>query len=305
MENRAHAIAAVSFLVVLTVAAVFMFYWLSSGPAAPRAYRIVTQQSVAGLAPNSAVMFKGLQIGHVQSIRFDPGKPARVIVDFRVQRDAYVTHATYAIVAMKGLLGGKVLKLKLGEGSRRPLETSTENPAHIPLREGLIGQLKDAAARNLKALHAVLARSKKLLGKTNRKHIATTIRQLETLTTKLVSVTEQLTPTIKQLPQLLASLQETLDQTRTVLADARDLVGQAQGPVKKAGELEETIQHLGRRLNNQTLPSIHTLTQSLTRTSRLLQQLTRELTAKPQSVIFGPPRPSPGPGEPGFDANGR
>src|SRR5699024_10111507 len=133
------------FLIVFSVGAVLIFYWLSSGPGEPRLYRIVTHQSVAGLSPQSSVRFKGLLVGHVDSIRFDPRDRSRVIVDFRVQRDTYITESTYAVLAMKGLMGGKVLKLKLGDGSSQPLHTSAAQPTHIPLREGTIAQLKDSA----------------------------------------------------------------------------------------------------------------------------------------------------------------
>src|SRR5690625_6704228 len=77
MENRTHAIIAICFLVVFSVAAVLIFIWLSSGPGEPLAYRIVTSQSVAGLDPQSKVEFKGLPVGHVTRIRFDPQNPAR------------------------------------------------------------------------------------------------------------------------------------------------------------------------------------------------------------------------------------
>src|SRR5699024_1920077 len=111
MENRAHAVVAISFLVVFSVGAVLIFYWLSSGPDTPRVYRIITQHSVAGLAPQSRVMFKGLQVGRVHSIRFDPQDHSRVMIDFRVRRDAWITHATYAVLATKGLIGGNILQL--------------------------------------------------------------------------------------------------------------------------------------------------------------------------------------------------
>lgn len=301
MENRAHALAAVSFLIIFCVGAALIFYWLSSGPAAPRVYRIVTSQSVAGLAPQSAVMFKGLQVGHVQSIGFDPQDHSRVIVDFRVQPDAYITESTYAVVALKGLIGGKVLELKLGEGSEQPLETSATNPAHIPLRKGTIGHLKTAAQQSLHQLHTLLANVNALLSKKNRKHISAAIRQLDTLTEKLITLEKQLTPAIKQLPELLAGMSKTLEQTRALVASARQLIKKARVPVKKAANVEETIQQVGHSLNRQILPDVHELTRSLTRTSRMLQDLVRLLEVKPQSVIFGPPKPRPGPGEPGFE----
>lgn len=303
MENRAHAIVAVGFLIVFSVGAVLIFYWLSTGPGEPRLYRIVTRQSVAGLSPQSSVEFKGLLVGHVDSIRFDPRDRSRVIVDFRVRRDTYVSEATYAVLAMQGLMGGKILQLKLGDGSSQPLDTSAGQPAHIPLRKGMIAQLKDAAKQNLQTLHAVLSGAKAIVGADNRAHITALLQHLNTLSASLVGLEQQLTPAVAQLPQLLSTTRKTLDQAQALLASADKLVKQAHGPVAQAGAAAATIGNVGQALNKRTLPDIDVLVTSLTRTSRLLQDLVSELAAKPQSVIFGPPEPRPGPGEPGFNIN--
>lgn len=303
MENRAHAIIAVCFLVVFAVAAVLIFWWLSSGPSEPLAYRIVTDESVAGLAPQSKVEFKGIEVGHVTNIRFDPGDRSRVIVDFHVRRKTYITHATYAVLAMQGLTGGEVLELKLGKGSPAPLATSDKDPAHIPLRKGLLAQLGDSAKQDMQDLHAVLENAQKLLGDDNRQHLSATIRQLDAATAKLVAIETALTPAMQQMPALVKSAQKSLDQSHALLANASKLAKAAHGPVQKVGKLEDTYQHLGRTLNRQTTPELDALSQSLMRTSRQLEELIRELKAKPQSLIFGPPHSPPGPGEPGFHAD--
>lgn len=302
MENRAHAIIAICFLAVFTVAVVLIFLWLSSGPGEPLAYRIVTDESVAGLSPQSKVTFKGLDVGHVTDIRFDPANPARVIVDFRVQRGTYVTHATYAQLARQGLTGGEVLELKVGPGSTAPLATSTAYPALIPLHKGLLAQLADSAQQDMQALHAVLAGASDLLDVENRGHLDATIKQLDAATAKLVAIEAQLQPATQRMPALVASAQQSLDASRVLLANANRLAEVAREPVSHAGQAAQTYGRLGRKLDAQTAPDLDALVQSLTRTSSQLEQLLRELNAKPQSVIFGPaPRP-PGPGEPGFDA---
>ncbi len=303
MENRAHAILAVAFLVVFTLAAVLIFFWLTSGPGEPLAYRIVTTESVSGLAPQSKVEFKGLEVGHVSRIRFDPKDRSRVIIDLRLRRDTYITHATYAVAAMQGLTGGEVLQLKLGEGSREPLPTSPDHPALIPMRKGLLAGLTDSAQKNLEQLHAVLADARKVLGADNRAHLAATIRQLDEATARLVKIEAALTPAMQRMPALLASARKSLDESHALIANANQLALAARAPVAKVGSVAGTYQQLGRRLDTQTAPDLGALTQSLTRTSRQLEQLVRQLQARPQSVIFGPAPKQPGPGEPGFDAH--
>ncbi|HET6905787.1 MAG TPA: MlaD family protein, partial [Rhodanobacteraceae bacterium] len=293
------------FLVVFSVAGVLIFLWLSSAPGEPRAYRIITDESVGGLAPQTEVQFKGLEVGHVTRVRFDPRDRSRVIVDFRVRRDTYVTRATYAVVSMQGLTGGKTLELKLGEGSRAPLATSDEHPALIPLRKGLLDQLEESAQQDMADLHVILASTKQLLDANNRAHLSASIRQLDAATAKLDQIEAQLLPAAARMPALFKSAQQSLDQSHALLANANRIAQDAREPVRKAGQVEDTLQHLGNRLDKQTAPDIEALSASLTRTSRLLEQLIRELKAKPQSLIFGPPQPPPGPGEPGFHDNGK
>jgi phospholipid/cholesterol/gamma-HCH transport system substrate-binding protein len=294
MENRAHAIAAVVFLLVFSIGAVIVYYWLANRQDEPLAYEIVTSQSVGGLSAQSEVQFKGIVVGHIASIGFDPHDRARVVLRLQLQPKTYVTHATYAVVAMQGLTGGSVLELKLGEGSRAPLTTSDAHPARIPMRASMLDSLMTQAPKVMHDLQAVLGNANKLLDTGNREHVAASLAQID-------DVTRQLAAIETKLPALLADVQRSV-------ADADRLVRTAQTPVRNATRLEASIDALARssrqlseRLNRQTAPDFDSLSQSLQRTSEQLDELLRELKAKPQSLIFGPPTRPPGPGEPGFD----
>lgn len=300
MENRAHAIAAIVFLLVFAAGAVVIYYWLANRQSEPLAYEIVTSQSVGGLSPQSEVTFKGLVVGHVASIGFDPADRARVVMRLQLRPDTYVTHATYAVVAMQGLTGGSVLELKLGAGSAAPLATSAAHPARIPMRAGMLASLMDDAPQVMQQLRAVLDNTNRLLDAGNRQHIAASLAQIDDATRQLAAVEARL-------PSLLAGVQQSVDQSHALLADTDRLARAAQAPARNAAQLESAVQalaessrQLSERLNRQTAPDFDALSQSLQRTSAQLDQLLRELNAKPQSVIFGPPAHPPGPGEPGF-----
>lgn len=312
MENRKHAIIAVCFLIVFFTGTVLIFFWLSSQKSEPLPYRIVTSQSVGGLAPKSKVTFKGLVVGHVESVRFDPSDRSRVIIDFKLQKKAYITHATYAQLTMQGLTGGQSLELKLGEGSSAHLETSNKHPTRVPLHESLLARLEASGNDDLTNIHAILVNAKKMLGAGNRQHLSASIRQIDAASQQLVGMEKQLMPAIKQMPALLKNMRESLEQSHALLANANKVAKQLQEPVKEAGALEDSIQSLARssqalsrKLDKQTVPDIHALSQSLMRTSRQLDALMHKLNAKPQSLIFGPPTHPPGPGEPGFNGSGK
>lgn len=305
MENRAHAIVAVSFLVVFSVVAVIVYYWLAHQKNEPLSYEIVTSQSVSGLAAQSEVLFKGITVGHITSIGFDPANRSRVIVRIALQPKTYVTHATYAEITMRGITGGNVLELKLGKGSDQPLKTSDKHPAHIPMRQGGLASLMAEAPKIMQSLEGVIADAHKVLDQANREHIAKSLAQIDAATAKLAAIEAQL-------PPLLEGVQRSVDQSHALIANTNRLVRNAQKPVEDAAQLEASVEALARssrqlseRLNRQTLPGFDTLSSSLERTSRELDQLLRELQAKPQSLIFGPPRQPPGPGEPGYNGGKR
>ena len=301
MENRAHAIVAVVFLLVFSAGAILVYYWLADRPDEPLAYEIVTSQSVGGLAEQSDVRFKGLLVGHVAKLGFDPDDRSRVVMRLQLKRDAYVTHATYAVVAMQGLTGGSELELKLGKGSRAPLATSDKHPAQIPMHQSLLDFLASSARKDMQDLQDVLASARKVLDSDNRQHIAASLQQIDTATRKLAVIEAQL-------PALLDNVQHSVVQSHALIAHADALVRDAQTPVRDAAKLETSIQALAEssrqlsdKLNSQTVPNVDTLSESLLRTSRQLDEVLGELKAKPQSLIFGPPRHPPGPGEPGFN----
>lgn len=301
MENRAHAIVAVIFLLVFSAGAILVYYWLADRPDEPLAYEIVTGQSVGGLAEQSEVRFKGLLVGHVAKLEFDPDDRSRVVMRLQLERDAYVTHATYAEVAMQGLTGGSVLELKLGNGSRSPLATSDKHPARIPMRQSLLDFLAGSARKDMQDLQEVLASARKVLDSDNRQHIASSLRQIDAATHKLAAIEAQL-------PALLDDVQRSVVRSHALIEHADELMRDAQPPVRDAAKLEASIQALAEssrqlsdKLNSQTVPNFDTLSESLLRTSRQLDDVLGELKAKPQSLIFGPPRHPPGPGEPGFD----
>lgn len=300
MENRAHAVIAVTFLIVFSAGAVMIYYWLAQGPGEPRYYRIATSQSVGGLEVQSPVTFKGLLVGHVQTIGFDAQHPAKVEIVFSVQPDAMVTVSTYAVLQREGIVGGTALVLKLGEGSRARLETRRDAPARIPLRKSLLARIQNKGMESLSRINHILARMQVLLDKDNRKHLSAILSQLDQATRKLVMIEDRLLPVTRKLPALIASTQQALEQSQVLLTHASRLAESAQQPVEQIGETAETAQATMRQITQQMLPEIARLSDSLARTSQSLRELSQQLQANPESLIFGAPEPQPGPGEPGF-----
>lgn len=303
MENRAHAIVAVSFLIVCFVGAGAAYYWIAARESQPRYYRIVTSLSIGGLQAQSPVTFKGLLVGHVQRIDLAEKQPAKVEILFSVGQEVMVTESTYAVLSRRGIIGGTALALKLGEGGREPLRTSHEAPARIPLRKGYLARFKSTAMKSLNRLHEVLARLQLVLDTDNRQHFDAILAQLDMATRKLVRIESRLMPFVKALSGLVDRLRKTLEKSQTFLTRASQVAQTADQSLAQIRETAKTALAVLHQFRQQ-LAEISRLSDSLLRTSRALRKLAQQLRAHPQSLIFGAPTPPPGPGEPGFGSQG-
>lgn len=301
MENKSHAVAAVVFILVFGIGATIFFFWLRPEHADSRIYQTTTSHSVGGLTAQSSVKFKGLEVGHVLSVDFAPDNPNKVRIRFAVRQGIPMTHSTYAELATQGIAGLKMLNLSNPNPSARPLHTRPGHPANVPLHEALLSQIEDSGQQSLQRVNNILHSVQELLNADNRKHLTRTMAQLDEASHKLAAAESTLEPALKQLPALTRQMQ-------SVIARIDRLADQAQQPVAQASQVENSVQsvsdsadRLTRRLDRKTLPRIDDLLSTLNQTSDHLDRLSQELEAKPNSVILGPPKPRPGPGEPGFD----
>lgn len=298
MENRSHLVAALAFIVVFGAGAVAFFFWLSTGDGANRTLVIRTQHAVGGVTSESPVKFKGLKVGHIESVGFAPDDPNTVRIVFKIRDSVPLTRTSYAELSTQGITGLSTLTLATPDPSAPPLTAGSDKPAELPLHQGLFAQLKDRGQQDLERISRILDQVEQLTGGDNARHISRTFAQLDQATAQLTKTEQALQPTLAQLPRLTEQLRQTVDRVDRLTQQAGPVMRQAQG-VGKSG------QQVMRRLNQRILPHIDALTEQLRDTSRQIQDLGAELTAKPQSVLLGPPARQPGPGEPGFHAPGQ
>ncbi|HSV36780.1 MAG TPA: MlaD family protein, partial [Ramlibacter sp.] len=72
MENKAHALAAGIFVVVITALLVGLAAWLTRETGERHIYEISTRETVTGLQSQAAVRYRGVDVGKVAAIGFDP-----------------------------------------------------------------------------------------------------------------------------------------------------------------------------------------------------------------------------------------
>jgi phospholipid/cholesterol/gamma-HCH transport system substrate-binding protein len=105
MENKAHAMAAGAFVLVVTALLALLAIWLTRDNTQRDLYDMSTSETVSGLQPQATVRFRGVPVGKVELIGFDTKVKGNVLIRVSIDRSAPVTKSTFATVASQGVTG--------------------------------------------------------------------------------------------------------------------------------------------------------------------------------------------------------
>jgi phospholipid/cholesterol/gamma-HCH transport system substrate-binding protein len=315
MENKAHALAAGIFVVAITVLLVGLAAWLTRDTGQRDIYEISTRETVTGLQPQAAVRYRGVDVGKVAAIGFDPKAQGNVLVRLEVDREAPMNRDTFATLSFQGVTGLAFVQLD-DRGNPAPrLVPDDNNPPRIPLEPGLLSKLATKGELILDQVEKVTQRVGVLVGDDNQRRVATALDNLGTAaadTSRLAqrleaTVTKGVDPTLAAAATTLKSVQKSADEVGKTAADfsstARRL-NEKDGPIDRLAHGTEALSHAADSFNSATLPRINRVTEDTSRAVRQLGRTANTIGDNPQSLIYGTGSVAPGPGEPGFTAPG-
>ena len=308
MENKAHALMAGLFTIVLLIAAVLISLWFNRDRVERVPYQIATKLSVPGLNPQAAVRYRGLDIGRVDAISFDPKVPGQILIHISIRPDAPITKATFAVLGYQGVTGIAYVQLD-DDGSNPQVVTSSKDAiARIEMKPGLFDQLQTRGMAILIQTEELTKRFNRLLDPANQKAMLNAFDRVSDAATEIEAIPRQLGPTITKLPALTADAQQTLASiaalaktTSALTANLDAVATKLQAPNGALAAFSTTAEQLGsvaNRVEFETLPLAHDARSSL----RTLNRTLENLNDRPQSILFGNPGTAPGPGEAGFVA---
>ena len=316
MENKSHALAAGTFVLALASLLVALAVWLTRDTGEHRVYELSSKSAVTGLQPQASVRFKGVNVGKVSAIGFDPLIPGNVLIRIAIDDQAPITRATFATLGFQGVTGLAFIQLDDSGESKVALATGDEPPARIPMRPGLLSQLSDQGASILTQVEETSRRVNLLLEPANQKSLMTAINGISQAA---ASINQFSTRADKVLPQLvqdangtLKTMQDTSERVGESADEARasarafrtvtERMNEKGGTLDKLAEGVETLAATGQTVNAATLPRLNRAVDDAARTARQLNRAVTTVNDNPQSLIFGNGPSLPGPGEPGFSA---
>ncbi len=292
MENKSHAFIAGLFTVCLVAAALFIVWYLNMDKTVRLPYMIFTNQSIPGLNPQATVRYRGMDVGRVTSIGFNPAKPGEILIHFEVKEDTPMTKSTYATLTYQGVTG--IASVELGDSgtNMEKLETSPEKPAEIPMRPSLLAQLQLRGLHILQEIQSITSRLSYIFNKENSQTLVDSFRSIGRAAKSWEKVPDQLEPVLQQMPQMT-------DDTREMIRSVTELSQELKELSAKANTM------LANDINSDTVPHLESLTEEAKITLSNLNKVLDQYQQRPSGLLFGARGPAPGPGEPGFDANGK
>jgi phospholipid/cholesterol/gamma-HCH transport system substrate-binding protein len=315
MENKAHAMAAGIFVAVLTALVLGLAAWLTRDTGARDIYEISTRETVTGLVEQAPVRFRGVDVGKVSRIGFDPKSTGNVLVRLEVDEATPVTRDTFATLSYQGVTGLAFVQLDDEGKSNVRLVQNDEVPPRIPLRPGLLSRLEAKGEIIIDQVQQVTDRVNRLLNEDNQRRLSKAVEdvgQAASSASVLVkrldnTVTQHLDPALAQAATTLRSTQRTVEQvgaTATQFGQTAQRINAAGGPIDRIGEGTDALASAVESFSAGTLPRVNRAMDETTRTMRSVNRAADQITDNPQSLIYGDGAVRPGPGEPGFKASG-
>lgn len=301
MAKNHHALVTGLFLTGLVTATIIVVLWLGHFQKERNRYVVSTHAAVSGLNPESIVFFRGIAVGKVINIQFDPNDTSTILIPIEVDKDIILTEGTYAILQFKGVTGLTQLEMEDSGKISKPIPPGDNPKFRIPIQPSLTDKLLNSGEEILHKTDRLMVRLNALLSDENEKNINSILNDLKNLTEKLQSLEQSVDKALMEVPSLSKDAHETLQNINGLTKDLANLSKTTQDLSLKAGRLADTGTAAGAQINSTTLPKLNQLLTDLQATSGQIKRAADLLESQPQSLLLGrKPQETPAPGEPNY-----
>lgn len=303
MGKNTHALMTGLFLLVLVIATTAVIYWIGNFQEKRNVYVVSTWASVSGLNPESTVFYRGIAVGKVIEIKFDPENTGDILIPIEVDKKITLTRGVYATLQLKGVTGLTQIDLQDSGGINQVLPPGYNPLDRIPLMPSLTDKLMSSGEDLLKKAEHVMGRLNLLLNDSNTQNVGNILNNLSTLTAKLNELQHSVDTALAEVPALSTDARKTLKNIDALTRELQGLTKDAKALSNRASDLADSGKAAGDKLVDTTLPKMNGLLTELQATASEVKRVADMLENNPQALLLGPVEEEPGPGEPGFKAD--
>jgi phospholipid/cholesterol/gamma-HCH transport system substrate-binding protein len=300
MGRENHALITGLFLIALVTASTAIVFWIGTMNQERNFYVISTRESVSGLNPESTVFYRGIAVGKVLKVQFDPLDSGTILVPIEIDKNIVLNKGVYATLRLKGVTGLTQVQLEDSGTISEELSPGDNPMSRIPLVPSITDKLMATGEEILHKADHLMQRLSSLLNDENEKNIGGILNNLKTVTDKLSELQKSIDKALAGVPALTTDARKTLTNVDALTHDLQDLTKEVQNLSVKAGDLVDSGQNTGEALTQTTLPKINKLLTELQSTTQQVKRVATMLENNPQELLLGPSQRDAGPGEPDY-----
>lgn len=309
METKANHVLIGAFTLAVSAGLLLFALWAAkyASESSWAEYDVIFREAVTGLSVGGMVQYNGITVGSVRHLSLAPDDPGQVIARIRVGADTPVLRDTTARLALTGLTGVAFIQLSGGSpGSPRLLAREDEPVPVIVAEESALQKLFASSEDIAIAASEVLVRLRNILSDENAARIATTLSNIDAVTTTIAAeredigalirsareASERLEGSLRRFDRLATALDENLtDELPQLLGNLRRTMTQVDSLTRRAdvilAENHESLASFGSQGLAQVGPALAELRELL----RELTRISARLEDNPAAFLLGRDQP--------------
>lgn len=312
MENKSHAMAAGLFVVALAALLIGLALWLTRDRHEYNVYELSTTDAISGLQNQATVRYKGVAVGKVTSVGFDPTQTGNVLIRIAVDAGAPVSpERTYAQLGYQGVTGIAHIQLDDNTEALQPPPLGPSGYPRLVMKTSPLTVLADQGMLIVSKVDEATRRINQLLGDDNQARFSQVLDNLATASSHIGTMTESLdrtlhtrvNPALEEFPGAARDARKAMQSLEQAGQEARQLLASLQaqgGTLEQARTGAQSLARAAERLDRATLPALAQAAVDVSDAASEVERLVEGLGDNPQSLLYGNGPARPGPGEPGF-----
>ena len=265
-------------------------------------YTTYFDESVQGLQVDSAIKYRGVEIGKVQSIKVAPDyRLIEVVMKIDIESDLQKqTVATLKTTGITGIVFIELDQLRSGDLSNSPNMNFKSSYPVIPSRRSEISRFLADTGVIMQNIKDIDLKGISDQMKTTSKAIENFVegKRVNNIMTNLESTSANLDQAISKINKTVSEgkLDRVVNETMGVLLDAHQLIGQAKNEIdalklqEKADRTDILLKDINKKAQVIT-NELQDTSEHLRVTSENLQKLSDNLKRNPSELIFSKPAP--------------
>lgn len=304
MGKESYALITGLFIAILLAATVIIAIWLGEVRHQTQTYIAETQDSVTGLRVGSSVYYRGIEVGKVKTIGFDPDNPRLIVVGMDIDGKVKFTRGVYATLEYKGVTGLTQIELQDSGDDPEPLPSGDLAANRIPIKPSLVDRLKVSGEDVVEEAGALMVRLNRLLNNENTRHMENILGNVDVATGRFVTLQDDAGKAMAQVTLFTADARRTLSEMNSLAGElkqfSREMRQELTTLSTQSGDLLQTGTAVTRQLLHTTLPRADMVLLQLQALTNRYDRVGAMLENDPQAFLFGAREHRPAPGEPGF-----